>query len=230
MSGLAYQQGHGAESVPRRGEQHQAAITEQVVTSRERRKVGVVGGRWCNPVPAQPGQVNVPRHEAAQLGAKARQRVPLDLADGDVSLAEFPETADVVLMEVRQDRRMDVSDCVAESTQSSAQDLLWRDLEAGQSVVQHFGHSAGKIIGVRDRRSVLSGVEEHYAVSVLDDVGVDGPGPCPLAGGEQPPEHGTPGRRHVIGADLYVAGAYDGDPAYCVVGIHLLSAVRSLMT
>ena len=33
----------------------------------------------------------MPRHEAAQLGAKARKRVPLDLADGYVGLAEFAE-------------------------------------------------------------------------------------------------------------------------------------------
>jgi hypothetical protein len=30
----------------------------------------------------------------------------------------------------------------------------------------------------------------------------------------------------MIRADLYVAGAYDGNPPYWVVGIHLLDAFR----
>ncbi len=122
----------------------------------------------------------MPRHEAAQVGAKAGQRVPLDLADRDFSTAELPETANVVLVEMREDRRVNVPGGVAEPGQSSAQSLLWRDLEASQTVVQHSCHATGEIIGVRDRCSVLSGVEKHHTISVLDDVGVDGSGACPL--------------------------------------------------
>ena len=43
MPGLADKQGHGAGRVPRRGHQHQAAVTEEVVTSGKGRKARVVG-------------------------------------------------------------------------------------------------------------------------------------------------------------------------------------------
>ena len=206
--------------MPRRREQHQAAITEQVMTSRKGRKVGVVGGAGAIRFQRTPGRsmwrVMRPRSSGRRLDRVSHS----SLADDDVGLAEFPETADVVLVEVREDRRVDVAGGVAQSTQSGTQGLFWGDLEAGQTVVEHFGHAAGKIVGVGDRGSVLSGVEQHDAISVLDDVGVDGPGSCPLTGGEQPQEHGAPGRRHVIRTDLYVAGAHDGNSANRVVALH----------
>jgi hypothetical protein len=66
--GLAYQQRHGARRVPGRGQEHQAAVPEQVMTPSERRKAGVVGRCRRYPLPTQSRQVDMTCHEAAQFG------------------------------------------------------------------------------------------------------------------------------------------------------------------
>ena len=63
-------------------------------------------------------------HEAAQLGCPARQRVPLGLAHDDVGLAELPETTDMVLVEMGEDRRVDVAGGISEPAQPGAQGLF----------------------------------------------------------------------------------------------------------
>jgi hypothetical protein len=179
----AHQQRHGAGRVPGGGQQDQAAVTEQVVTCLEGSKIRVAGQFRLNPLPAQAGQVNVPAHQPAHLRQRAGQRVPLGLADHDVGVAQLGQAADVVLVEMRKDRDPDIAGGVAEPVQPGAEGLLRADLEPGQAAVQHPGDGAGEIAGIGDRGPVLTGVEQHQAVAVLDDVGVDGQGPGPAPGG-----------------------------------------------
>jgi hypothetical protein len=80
--------------------------------------------------------------------------------------------------------------------------------------------------GIGDRGSVLPGVEQHHAIAVLNDVGVNGPGSGPLSRGEQPPEHRSPRRRHMVGSDLHVAGAHNRHSAYRIVDAHLFYSFR----
>ena len=121
--------------VPGRGQQDQAAVTEQVVKRPERGQVRVVGRLGLDPAPAQAGQVNVAGHQPAYLGQRAGQRVPLGLADDDVRLAQLGEAPDVVLVQMGDDRSLYVAGGVAEPAQSGAQGLLRADLEPGQPAV-----------------------------------------------------------------------------------------------
>ena len=93
---------------------------------------------------------------------------------------------------MRDDGGAHVTGVVAQTTEPRAQGLLGADLEPGQAVVEDPGDPTREVVGLGDRRPVLSGVEEDESVPVLDDVGIDGLGSGPGAGGEQPQGRGPP--------------------------------------
>jgi hypothetical protein len=96
----AHQHRHRAGRVPGRRQQNQAAITEQVITRRERGKIAIIGRFRRDLAPAQSGQVNVPAHQPAQLRQRARQRVPLGLAHHDAGLSQLRQAPDVILVQM----------------------------------------------------------------------------------------------------------------------------------
>jgi len=55
----------------------------------------------------------VPAQEAAQLGPGPLHRLPLGIGDDDLGVGQVPDAADVVLVEVGQDREADVGRAVA---------------------------------------------------------------------------------------------------------------------
>ena len=110
--------------MPGGGQQDQAAVSEQVVTRPERGQVRVAGTFRLDPAPAQAGQVDVAAHQPAQLRQRAGQRVPLGLAHDDVGVVQLGEAADVVLVEMGDDRGGDVACGVAEPVQSGAEGLV----------------------------------------------------------------------------------------------------------
>jgi hypothetical protein len=86
----------------------------------------------------------VAAHQPAHFGQRAGQRVPLGLADDDVGVVQLGEAADVVLVEMGDDRGLDVACGVAEPAQSGAQGLVRADLEPGEAVVQRPGQATGE--------------------------------------------------------------------------------------
>ena len=63
---------------------------------------------------------------------------------------QFAQTADVVLVEMRDDGGAHVTSVVAQSTQPGAQGLLRADLESGQPVVKDPGDPTRKVVGFGD--------------------------------------------------------------------------------
>ena len=211
--GQAHQQRHRAGRMPGGGQQDQAAVTEQVVTRPERRQAGVADSSGSIRCQRKPGR-SMWRRISPRISGSGRDSVSHS-AWLTTRLAWLSSARPPMWSWWRWERTavLDIARGVAEPAQPGGQGLGRADREPGQTAVQHPGHAAGEIAGVGDRGPVLPGIEQHQAVTVLDDVGVDGSGPGPASGGEQPPGRRPPGRRQVVRADLHLAGAHCRHPA-----------------
>src|SRR5687767_2978730 len=116
VTGAAHQHGQGARGVSRGRQESQRAVSEQVVSAAERSQRRVAQLLHLDVVPMQPGQLDVGWHQTSRLGEWLLYRLPL-LATGDnAGPGELGEPTDGVLMEVGQNRGVDVLRGLAQRT------------------------------------------------------------------------------------------------------------------
>jgi hypothetical protein len=72
-----------------RREDHEAAVREDVMTSRERSQSRACQRLWFDPVPSEVGQANVRAQKSPRLGKRTPQRLPLMPADHDVRVRQL---------------------------------------------------------------------------------------------------------------------------------------------
>jgi hypothetical protein len=154
------------------GQQHQRAVAHHIQRLGERRQGGIIGGLRANLVPFQSGQLNVAAQEAAQLRAGLGLFGPFGGRDQQVGAGQLGQPADVVLVQVRQDRCADIGGGISEGGELGGEGVLLADVEAGEPVIQVAGETAGEVGAVGDRGAVLPGVEQDQPLGVLDDVDV----------------------------------------------------------
>jgi hypothetical protein len=195
--------------VPGGREQDQRTVAHDVQRPGERRQGRVGGWFEADLVPPQSRELDVGAQEAAGLMRQLGQLRPLGRGDQQVGAAQLGESAHVVLVQVGEDRGVDIGRCVAERGELGGECLLRADVESGQAIVEDAGEAAGEVGVVGDRGAVLSGVEQQQPVCVLDDIDVDRPGRQPSPRGQQPPVEGLAGAEGVLGVDLDGPGAAD---------------------
>jgi hypothetical protein len=110
--------------------------------------------------------------EATWLGGGLGQLCPLGGGDYQVSIFQFRDPADVILMQMGQDRGVDVGRRVPEHPELGGERVLLANVETGKAIVDEPGEAAGEVRVIGDRRAVLPGVEQDESPGVLDDIGV----------------------------------------------------------
>jgi hypothetical protein len=79
-------------------------------------------------VPLRAGDVDVSAEEAAGLGEESCQLRPFRLGNQQVRAAQLGDPTDVILVQVRDDRGVDIGRGVAEGTQLGVERLVLADL------------------------------------------------------------------------------------------------------
>ena len=205
--GAADQQRYRPGRVAGGGQQRQRPVAHHVQRFAERRQTGILGGLHGDLAPVQAGQLDVAAHKAAQLRAGLGQLGTFGGGHQQVGAGQLGQSADVVLVEVRQDSGIHVGRGVAERGELRGQSVMLADVEPGEPVVQVAGEAAGEVMVIGDRGAVLPGVEQDQPAGVLDDVDVDRPWRGPLPGCQQPPVHRLTAAVGVFGPDLHGPGA-----------------------
>ena len=121
------------------------------------------------------------------------------------------DAADVVLVEMADDGAGHVTGAVAKASEPGRQRLVLADVEPGETAIDHAVRAVGKVRRISDRGSVLSRVEQHHSVGVLDDIDVDRTAFEPASRGEDPPIHGRPASIGVLRVDVDGPRAEAGD-------------------
>jgi hypothetical protein len=155
----ADEQGHRTRRVSGRGQQDQRAVAHDVQRLAERRQAGVVGWFESDLVPVQSRELDVAAQEAAGLRCQLGEFRPLVLGDQQVGPAQLRQPTHMILVQVGQDRRVDIGRCVPERGEPRGECLLLADVEPGQAVIDDSGEPVGEIGVVGDRGTILSGVE-----------------------------------------------------------------------
>jgi hypothetical protein len=94
-------------------------------------------------------------------------------------VGDLGDAADVVLVEVGDDRGGHIGGAIAEALKPSGHRLVLVDVEGGEAPVDDPRWTVGEVVRVGDRGAVLTGVENDEALGVLDHVDVDRAGRQP---------------------------------------------------
>ena len=189
------------------GQQHQRPVAHHVQRLGEWRQAGIGRGLRADPVPFQPRELDVVTQEATQLRARPGQLGPFGGRYKQFRIRQVRQPADVVLVQVGQDRGVDICRGIPERGELGGEGVLRADVEAGEPVIQVAGETAGEVVVIGDRGAVLPGVEQDQPAGVLDDVDVDRPRRRPMLRRQQPPVHRLSGPVRVFGADPNGTGA-----------------------
>jgi hypothetical protein len=139
------------------------------------------------------------------------ERPPLLGRHHEVCVGDLADAADVVLVQVGDDRGGHVGGAIAEPLEARREGLVLFDLEPRETAVDEPDGTIREVARVGHRRSILAGVEQNDAVAVLDDVDVDRAACQPPSRDEDPPVHRRASPIGVLGVDVDRAGAEPGD-------------------
>lgn len=112
-----------------------------------------------------------PRGSGAGLG----QLCPFGGGDQQVSVFQLGDPADVIFMQMGQDRGIDVGRGIPEERELGGERVFLADVETGKTIVDEPGEAAREIRVIGDGGAVLPGVEQDKRPGVLNDVDVDRP-------------------------------------------------------
>jgi hypothetical protein len=106
------------------------------VTRAPGRQGGIIGGLQADLVPFQSGQLDVAAQEAAQLRAGLSQLGPFGGRYQQVGAGQLGQPADMVLVQVRQDRCADSGGGISEGGELGGEGVGLADVEPGEPVIQ----------------------------------------------------------------------------------------------
>ncbi len=127
-------------------------------------------------------------------------------------LRQFSQASDVVLMQMREDRDPYVGDVIAAVAQLFGERCTFGDVEGGEAAVEVSRDAAREVIGVGHRPPVLTRVEEHQSLFVLDHVHVDRTRSGPTTRSVEPPQQWRAVALHVFRTDLHGSSADHRNP------------------
>jgi hypothetical protein len=110
----------------------------------ERCQGRVGGGFEADLAPPQPRDHDVCAEEAARLRGEPGEFLPFGRADQQLGVGQLADAADVVLVQVGQDCRVDIGGGVPERVELVGQRVGFADVESGQAVVDDPVNRPGK--------------------------------------------------------------------------------------
>src|SRR4051812_7640992 len=93
--------------------------------------------------------------ETASLRHWPMQRSPLVVGDQQLGARYLADAADVVLVEMADDRMGDVGGAVTQALEAGGERLVLADVETREAAIDHAVRALGKVRRISYRRSVL---------------------------------------------------------------------------